>query len=291
MKKKKKNCIGISVFSYENKEKYPIYVSKKCCEEEHVDLLLTEEGKNTMFLSMISIDSCMIIHYITEENIFVVVVYMLSLQEILKCYIKDLKLKFKCFKINGKQTIKMPKKGEYIKFKNFERNIKSPFMIYADFEIILVPEDNKKQNPNESFANKYQEHVACSYDHKLVCVDDKFIKHFKSCLDEYAVYTFISSMIVGSKYCSDVMKKHFNKELVMTKKYNEDFENSTRCWICNSDYIDNDVKIRDHCHITGKYRGSVHRDCNIINVKLNHEIPVVFHNLKIIIIHILLCKN
>ena len=74
-------------------------------------------------------------------------------------------------------------------------------------------------------------------------------------------------------------KKHFNKELVMTKKDIEDLENSTKCWICDNDYIDNDVKVRDHCHITGKYRVSLHRDCNI-NVKLNHKIPVTFHNLK-----------
>ena len=58
-------------------------------------------------------------------------------------------------------------------------------------------------------------------------------------------------MIEESKYCSDVMKKHFNKELVMTKKDNEDFENSTKCWICDNDYIDNDVKVTDHCHING----------------------------------------
>ena len=58
---KKKNSIGISVFGYENKEKYPIYVSKKCCEEKHIDLLLIGEGeKNTMLSSMIPIDSCMI---------------------------------------------------------------------------------------------------------------------------------------------------------------------------------------------------------------------------------------
>ena len=31
--------------------------------------------------------------------------------------------------------------------------------------------------------------------------------------------------------------------------------------------------------MTGKYRGSAHQDCNI-NVKLNHKIPLVFHNLK-----------
>ena len=50
-----------------------------------------------------------------------------STEEILKRHIKD------CFKINDKQTIKIPKKGEYVKFKNIERKIKSPFMIYADF--------------------------------------------------------------------------------------------------------------------------------------------------------------
>ena len=43
-------------------------------------------------------------------------------------------------------------------------------MIYADFESILVPEDNGNQNPNESYTNKYQEHVACSYGNNLVLV-------------------------------------------------------------------------------------------------------------------------
>ena len=59
--------------------------------------------------------------------------------EKLKCHIKD------CFKINGKQTIKIRKKDEYVKFKNFERKIKSPFMIYAGFESISLSEDNGMQ--------------------------------------------------------------------------------------------------------------------------------------------------
>ena len=152
-------------------------------------------------------------------------------------------------------------------------------MIYADFERILVPEDNGKQNPNESYTNKYQKHIACSYDYKLVCVDDKFSKRFKSYLGEDVVYNFINSMIEESKYCSEVIKKHFSKEVVMTEKDNEDFKNSRRHWICDNTYLEGDVKVRDHCHITEKYRGSVHRDCNI-NVKLSHKIPIVFRNLK-----------
>ena len=59
-------------------------------------------------------------------------------EEILKHHIKD------CFTINDNERIIMPKKGEYVKFKNFERKIISPFMIYADFESILIPEDNGK---------------------------------------------------------------------------------------------------------------------------------------------------
>ena len=65
-------------------------------------------------------------------------------------------------------------------------------------------------------------------------------------------------------------KNHFKKELAMTKEDSEDFKNSTKCWICDNDYIDKDVKLRDHCHITGKYRGSPHRDCNI-NLKFNDK--------------------
>ena len=51
--------------------------------------------------------------------------------------------------------IKMPKKGEHIKFKNVERKIKSPFEIYADLKSNLIPEDNGKQNPEESYTKKY----------------------------------------------------------------------------------------------------------------------------------------
>ena len=107
----------------------------------------------------------------------------------------------------------MATKGEYVKLKNYEIKIKSPFIIYADFESILVPENNGKQSPNESYTRKYQKHVASSYGYKLVYVDDKFSKPFKSCLGEYAVYNYISSMLEGSKYCNEVMKKHFNKNL------------------------------------------------------------------------------
>ena len=192
-------------------------------------------------------------------------------EEISKRHIKD------CFEINGKKRLRCLRKVK----------VKSSFMIYADFESILGSGDNGKQNPNESYTNKYQKHVACSYDYKLERVDDKFSQPFKSYSGKDAIYTFITSLIEESKCCSDMMEKHFNKKFVMTKKDNEDFENSTNCWIWENDYIDGNVKVRNRCHITGKYRGSAHRYCNI-NIKLNHKIPAVLHNLKNYDLHLIM---
>ena len=75
-------------------------------------------------------------------------------------------------------------------------------------------------------------------------------KPFKTYLGKDAVYNFMNSMIEENKYYSEVMKKSFKKKLVMNKEDNEDFKNPTKCWICENDYVDNDVKVRDHCHTT-----------------------------------------
>ena len=60
------------------------------------------------------------------------------------------------------------------------------------------------------------------------------------------------------------MEKHFGKEFVMTKKYNEHSENFAKSWIFDNDYdLDSDVKVRDRFYISTKYRGSAHRGFNI----------------------------
>ena len=111
----------------------------------------------------------------------------------------------------------------------------------------------------------------------MVCVDDKFRKPFKSYLSEDAVNNFIDFMIEESKYYTDITKKYFNKELVMVNMMK--ILKTLLRWIWGNVYVEGDVKVRDHCHITGKYRGSAHRDCNI-KVKFNHKTPIVFQNLK-----------
>ena len=79
---------------------------------------------------------------------------------------------------------------------------------------VLVLEDNGKKNPDESYGNKYQKHIASSYAYKLICVDDKFSKPFKSYLGVKMLFIILLmfGMIKESKYCNDMMKDHFNKD-------------------------------------------------------------------------------
>ena len=75
------------------------------------------------------------------------------------------------------------------------------------------------------------------------------------------------------------MKDQFNKNLIMTEKDEYLFQQSNNCGICKKLIDNEDEEVRDHCHITGNFRGAAHWDCNI-NFQLTKKIPVIFHNLK-----------
>ena len=82
----------------------------------------------------------------------------------------------------------MSKECEQVKFRNYEGKITSPFITYADFESILVPENNRKQNPQVFFTNNCQKHITCSFGYKLVCLDAKLLKTY---LGKDTIYNFI----------------------------------------------------------------------------------------------------
>ena len=73
----------------------------------------------------------------------------------------------------------------------------------------------------------------------------------------------------------------------------EKFQLSNSCWTCNKLFDVGDEKVRDHCHITGKYRGAAHLSCNA-NLKLSKNVPVIFHSLRGYDIHLAIkemCKS
>ena len=67
----------------------------------------------------------------------------------------------------------------------------------------------------------------------------------------------------------------------MTENDELHFKQMDECHICGNRYTDKDVRVRDHCHITGKFRGSAHQECNL-RLRIKPEdvtSPVIFHNL------------
>jgi len=65
----------------------------------------------------------------------------------------------------------------------------------------------------------------------------------------------------------------------MTHEDEKNFKQAKVCHICNKKYNKTDKRVRDHCHVTGKYRGSAHESCNL-NFRFIDKIPVIFHNLR-----------
>ena len=73
------------------------------------------------------------------------------------------------------------------------------------------------------------------------------------------------------------------KNVTINKGRIKSYQDAKVCYICGKRILKklsktlNCRKVRDHCHYTGKYRGSAHSICNLKFNVLN-EIPVVFHN-------------
>ena len=63
----------------------------------------------------------------------------------------------------------------------------------------------------------------------------------------------------------------------MSEEDENNYQNSQNCWICNQKIIKD--KVRDHCHITGKFRGSAHKECNS-KLRIPRKLPIIFHNLE-----------
>ena len=164
-----------------------------------------------------------------------------------------------CFSINGAQSVGLEKRTTELKI--YFKKIPVPFKIYIDFECNL----RNVEKYEGSYSKKHQHHILCSSAYKLVCVDDKFTKAIVVFRGENAAYEFIKATLKEFKYCKKVMKKHFNKNLIISEKEEEQFHSSNICWICEK-LIDNaGEKVRDHCHVTGNIRGAAHWSSNIFN--------------------------
>ena len=76
--------------------------------------------------------------------------------------------------------------------------------------------------------------------------------------EKNTVYRFIEAILEEYDNCKKMIKEHFNKSLIMSAEEEERFQLSNSCWICDKLFDVGDDKVRDHCHITRKYRGVAH---------------------------------
>ena len=285
-KVEKQNSIRINVFGYEDGQPFPINISKETFKDQMNLLLITKDEKRHYVLIK-DFNAFMYNQskHRERKHFCMYCLQCFSSERILANHVNN------CLTINDAQAINMPKQGENIlKFNNFHKQLPVPFVIYADFEGITKKvqgceqsEEMKKDKNMRSYTEAYQAHEDCGYGYKVICCyNDKYSKYTSIYRGENAVYKFMEKMLEEVEYCKAVIKKHFNKPLVMTEVDEQHFKNMNGCHICGEKYTDKDVHVRDHCHITGKFRGSAHQECNLkLRIKPeNLKIPVIFHNLR-----------
>ena len=285
-KVEKQNSIRINVFGYEDGQPFPINIPKETFEDQMNLLLITkDEKKHYVLIKDFNAFMYNQSKHKERKHFCMYCLQCFSSERILANHVNN------CLTINGVQAINMPKQGENIlKFNNFHKQLPVPFVIFADFEAIRKKvqgceqsEEMKKDKDTKSYTEAYQTHEDCGYGYKVVCCyDDKYSKQTRIYRGENAVYKFMEKMLEEVEYCKTVIKKHFNKPLVMTEVDEQHFKTMDGCHICGEKYTDKDVRVRDHCHITGKFRGSDHQECNLkLRIKPeNIKIHVIFHNLR-----------
>ena len=170
--------------------------------------------------------------------------------------------------------IEMPtQNNNTIKYNHGEKSMKLPFIIYADLECLLEKMSTCINNPNESSTTEINKHTPSGYSIFTHCSFDES----KNKLNYYRKDDCMN------KFCKD-LREHVTKIINYEKKKmiplttkEKIYHNKQKiCYICKKEFNNND-KVRDHCHYTGKYRGAAHNICNL-RYKVPKEIPIVFHN-------------
>ena len=185
---------------------------------------------------------------------------------------------------NGPQKIRMPSdNNDILYFKDIHKQLKVPFVIYADFESILISCTQENLNDDASYTQKTHEHQASGFCYIVVSDVEDFNTPPVVYRGENAVENFLECLLVEEKHIRPILEHVVPMELSALDE--RSFQTATYCHICDEE-LGSD-RVRDHCHLTGKYRGAAHSDCNL-NYKFTKRIPVVFHNLKNYDAHLLI---
>ena len=173
--------------------------------------------------------------------------------------------------------------GGLCSFRNFQKIMHVLVVGYADFESILKPISEKKEEGGTGGTGgtvKTHEHVPCGFAFHLVSPflqTEPVLKKAKNETEELPK-DFIRELISCVKRTQLSLPK--KKMFPLTNEEWKTFREATVCWLCRKEFGDGNLrKVRDHCHFTGKFRGAAHSSCNL-KFQRPKFTPVFLHNLQ-----------
>ena len=146
--------------------------------------------------------------------------------------------------------------------------------IYADFEADSEKDHSSIGNKTTNF---YKENpVPTGYHIESELEDFSKSGYHKSPLG-YDIVDWFANEVIKLENKMTFFFKNTKKDIIITEKDEEDYRNNNNCSFCEK-FIETD-KVRDHCQLTGKYRGAAHNNCSIfVTQKQSNFIPFIFHN-------------
>lgn len=178
---------------------------------------------------------------------------------------------------------------KWIQFENHKKQLKAPFVVYADTEAFLKRLNNEEKNQvfsEKCNTNAYQEHKIYSIGYYFKSDIDgvqsyysSYDKREKEDEEKDCVEWFVSQLKSLAQFLGNKLSVHVPM-IKMTQIELEMFNDPNAvCYICDQAFKINDKRVHDHCHFTGRYRGPAHAKCNL-NYQESRIIPVVMHNLS-----------
>lgn len=266
------NNLSVNVFTLEHNDSIvPVRISKKKIDGRHVNLLMIRENTDN--------DKW---HYVWIKNLSRLVGKQLNnsnrkrfiCERCLNYFTTKEKLAqhlVYCEHMNECKISFSPEK--HITFKNFKYKEKSPFVIYSDFESLLLPfEENTRIK--KIATSRYQKHEAYSVGYYFQCDYNKNLSFYNSYRGINPVHWFTQELKKIAKFVNEKILDIHPMEIT-----DNDIINNDICHICEKKFEDTDIIVNDHNHFTSKFRGRSHSACNL-NYKKSFVVPIFFHNLS-----------
>ena len=150
--------------------------------------------------------------------------------------------------------------------------------IYGDFEC-YQPKCSEKHGKTSKYKS---EHIPFGYGIYIKSDNKEIVQSYyqNETFDANVAKAFVKKLIEIRNEIENLPPE----KIIFTEKDEENYNSATACWICEKGFLDeeenkNQIKVRDHCHFSGKCCGAAHSICNL-QLREKTFIPVVFHNLK-----------